>query len=259
MDVGLALRQARERRGLTLSQISHSTKISVPVLTAVEAADAAKLPAPVYTRSFVKAYAHEVGLDPDATARRYLAQFEPEETGPPEPDEPAEPARAEQAGVKQAAAAMKWVRNHDRAAIVTAVGVLALLGILAWAGRGAPPLPAQPPAVIAIAAAVPAPAPQPEPVATAGRSPAELHLELAPNGPCWISATADGQPVYTGLLNAGERRKIDSSSDLTLRVGDPSTCAFTLGGKPARVAGAAGVAVTVQITSANQSQFVTRR
>src|SRR5215471_3607056 len=80
MDVGLELRQARERRGLSLQQVSKITKISVPVLQAIEAADDARLPAPVFTRSFVKTYAAEVGLDRDDTLRRYLEQFESAES-----------------------------------------------------------------------------------------------------------------------------------------------------------------------------------
>src|SRR5207245_8599281 len=37
------------------------------------------LPAPVFTRAFVKSYAREVGLDPAEMASRYLAQFDPPE------------------------------------------------------------------------------------------------------------------------------------------------------------------------------------
>src|SRR3954467_9300222 len=84
MDVGIELRAARERRGLSLGHISHTTKISLPVLQAIEAADERRLPAKVFTRSFVKTYAALVGLDPDETTRRYLEQLTP----PP----PADPA-----------------------------------------------------------------------------------------------------------------------------------------------------------------------
>src|SRR5215831_7237230 len=84
MDVGLELRQARERRGLTLAHISSTTKISRPVLQAIEASDGIHLPALVFTRSFVKAYAREVGLDPEETVRRYLEQFASPETPGPE-------------------------------------------------------------------------------------------------------------------------------------------------------------------------------
>src|SRR4051812_36182272 len=93
MDVGLALRQARERRGPSLLQPSKITKISLRILQAIEASDEDSLPAPVFTRSFVKTYAAEVGLDPDDTLRRYLEQFEPAEPdGEGTPDEPQQPA-----------------------------------------------------------------------------------------------------------------------------------------------------------------------
>ena len=76
MDVGLELRQARERRGWSLLQLSRITKISPRVLEAIETCDDTVLPAPVFTRSFVRTYAAEVKLDPDDTLRRYMEQFE---------------------------------------------------------------------------------------------------------------------------------------------------------------------------------------
>src|SRR4051812_7114610 len=90
MDVGLELRQARERRGVSLQELANSTKISVRVLQAIESADLTRLPAKVFPRSFVKTYAAQVGLEPDGTMRRYLEQLEPPATpdtigGGPEP------------------------------------------------------------------------------------------------------------------------------------------------------------------------------
>ena len=74
-DVGTRLREARERGGIPLRQIADRTKISVASLEALERGDTARLPGGIFGRSFVRSYAAEVGLDPDATVREFLDQF----------------------------------------------------------------------------------------------------------------------------------------------------------------------------------------
>jgi cytoskeletal protein RodZ len=74
-DFGSKLRAARERRGVTLRQIADATKISVALLDALERNDISRLPGGIFSRSFVRAYAVEVGLDPDQAIEEFIAQF----------------------------------------------------------------------------------------------------------------------------------------------------------------------------------------
>jgi cytoskeleton protein RodZ len=95
-DFGTGLREARERSGISLHQLADRTKISVASLEAIERGDTARLPGGIFARSFVRSYASEVGLDPEATLREFLDRFsEPrfaavsetpmEPSGPPAP------------------------------------------------------------------------------------------------------------------------------------------------------------------------------
>ena len=68
-DFGGSLRAARERRGVTLRDISKTTKISIPTLEALERDDPSRLPGGIFMRAIVRSYAAEVGLDPDRTHR----------------------------------------------------------------------------------------------------------------------------------------------------------------------------------------------
>jgi cytoskeleton protein RodZ len=77
---GTYLRAAREARGVSLRQIAAATRISFPVLDALERNDISRLPGGLFSRAFVRAYAKEVGLDPDRTIEVFLAQF-PEAAG----------------------------------------------------------------------------------------------------------------------------------------------------------------------------------
>jgi cytoskeleton protein RodZ len=63
-DFGERLRRARESRGISLRQVANVTRITVRALEAVERNDLSRLPGGIFTRSFVRAYAAEVGLDP---------------------------------------------------------------------------------------------------------------------------------------------------------------------------------------------------
>jgi len=75
MGLGQTIRDARVRSGITIEQLSHVTKISPTILRALEAEDLDRLPGGVFTRGFLRTYAREVGLDPEATVALYLAQF----------------------------------------------------------------------------------------------------------------------------------------------------------------------------------------
>src|SRR5215831_10313296 len=56
LTFGEDLRRERLIRDVSLEEISAATKISVRLLTALEKSDVAKLPAPVFTRGFIRAY-----------------------------------------------------------------------------------------------------------------------------------------------------------------------------------------------------------
>jgi cytoskeleton protein RodZ len=74
-DFGRKLREARERRGLSLRQISNSTKISMLTLEALERNDIARLPGGIFGRGVVRSYALEIGLDPESAIEEFMGQF----------------------------------------------------------------------------------------------------------------------------------------------------------------------------------------
>jgi cytoskeletal protein RodZ len=75
-ELGPRLKQARLAKGVSLRQIEASTKISVGALEALEKDDYARLPGGIFARSFVRAYAGAVGLNPDDTVHEFLTEYE---------------------------------------------------------------------------------------------------------------------------------------------------------------------------------------
>jgi curved DNA-binding protein CbpA len=71
---GARLRRARLRRGIELESVAEATKISPSYLRFLEEYWAG-LPAPVYVRGFVAAYARCLGLDPQEVAASYMQRY----------------------------------------------------------------------------------------------------------------------------------------------------------------------------------------
>ncbi|MDR1990243.1 MAG: helix-turn-helix domain-containing protein [Acidobacteriaceae bacterium] len=79
-SIGCRLRAERERRRITLESISEHTKISLGLLTALERNDVSRWPGGIFRRSFVRAYAEAIGVNPDETVQAFLTQHpEPEQ------------------------------------------------------------------------------------------------------------------------------------------------------------------------------------
>ncbi|MEN9220841.1 MAG: DUF4115 domain-containing protein [Thermostichus sp. BF3_bins_97] len=68
--LGSLLRQTREARGLSLTEVANDTFIRTQYLQALEQADLSRLPEPVYAQGFLKRYADYLGLDGETLSRR---------------------------------------------------------------------------------------------------------------------------------------------------------------------------------------------
>ena len=76
-SVGSYLRELRERRGLSLDEIARSTRVLHQYLELLEADDFAALPAPAFTRGFIRAYCQALREPPDEALARYEEGVQP--------------------------------------------------------------------------------------------------------------------------------------------------------------------------------------
>lgn len=70
---GEGLKKERESRGITLDQVSISTKVSTRLLRSLEEEQFEQLPGGVFNRGFVRAYASYLGLDAEKWVAAYMA------------------------------------------------------------------------------------------------------------------------------------------------------------------------------------------
>jgi cytoskeleton protein RodZ len=95
---GTRLRLEREQRGITLDQISRSTKIGTRFLQALEQDHFEQLPGGIFNKGFIRAYARFLGLNEEQTLADYVAATSPREPTPAASFEAAVPAQGESEG-----------------------------------------------------------------------------------------------------------------------------------------------------------------
>ena len=193
VDFGTFLRRAREQRGVSLQDLAVTTKISARVLEALERNDPSKLPGGIFSRAFVRAYAREVGLDPDVAAANFVAAF-PEESGADEM-----PATTSAVEVESFEQRRRLLRVSLR--VVAAALLVAILAFLyysrfrpGWLAAG--PASGEPPAVAAV---TPAPAPLPSAPPAVEPAPSDPAAAAQPDA---TVAAADTTPASAPLIPA---------------------------------------------------------
>jgi cytoskeletal protein RodZ len=69
---GARLRYERERRQIALKSIAEGTKIGLVLLEGLERDDVSRWPSGIFRKSFVRAYAEAVGIDPEPVVREFV-------------------------------------------------------------------------------------------------------------------------------------------------------------------------------------------
>jgi cytoskeletal protein RodZ len=256
MDAGTRLRTARERRGLLLTDIAARTRISMATLRAIEEARWAALPPPIFVRGFLRAYAREVALDPDDVVREYQAQI-----GRATPPPPAD--TGDLASEVLVAASPRPDALGDRpgsggtiSALALAAVALAIVAYFGWNDGGADPRPG------AIDAERDAVATSGEagttlPGATAGSDlDGTFTLTIHPSGPCWVEVVANGERRVYRLMQRGDRETVTADGPVLLRVGDPTTFAYSINGQPGRPLAITSGPVSVEFSAATLPSFI---
>lgn len=87
LTLGEKLRQAREARGISISEVAEATRISALYLESIENNDYRTLPGGIFNKGFVKSFAKFVGIDEQEALQDY-AQLISEQGGGETIDEP---------------------------------------------------------------------------------------------------------------------------------------------------------------------------
>jgi cytoskeleton protein RodZ len=119
LTLGEKLRQAREERGISISEVAEQTRISPHYLASIENDDFRTLPGGIFNKGFVKSYAKYVGVDEQEALQDYSRLISSQEG---EADEDPKTYRPE-------------VLTDDRSSssmIPTIIFAVIILGLMTW-------------------------------------------------------------------------------------------------------------------------------
>jgi len=268
LGFGEELRRERQIREISLEEISSATKISVRLLTALEQGDVRKLPAPAFTRGFIRAYALHLGIDPEEKVNAYLSDLADDHAEVPAPKKALPRSRF-------------WRGRRGTASLMVAgvTGILLVLGFFASPQqrrdripkptvvppRAAPVAfknvaisneptpaiqnasapadsPAEPASGVAIEASKTA-AVASTSTADAARESEGITLTLEFQEDSWAKIQADGATVVSGLVRRGETRRLHARGGFRLTLGNAGGVRVTVDGRPIEPLGAVGEVV----------------
>jgi hypothetical protein len=224
------------------------TKVSTRVIAALEDARLDVVPPGVYRRALVRLYAAEVGLEPEATLRGFLAEF-PDDL--PEPGAAVAPVR----GIGGAA----WRR------VLAAIGAIVplLVGIAYFSRPSAVPsapgswLP--PPSLDASHEWRPEIVPAggfmeaPPPAARA------ISMLITISDRCQLQVVADGGLVVGRTFEAGESFRVAFSDAVELYGDNAGAVQYSLNGRGGRLLGGDGDALSARLGRDDYSLYLSAR
>jgi cytoskeleton protein RodZ len=232
-DFGAKLREARERKGISVREIANATKISARALEALERNDISRLPGGIFSRSFVRAYAVQAGLDADETVNDFVRQF-------PHDSVIAGHAASSRIDDTDDESNRRTARVVLRLAGITVPVAIAIL-YFGMTNRRTSSVEAERLSVSSV---------------SAPQKPAHLGVEVMAMRQCLLTTGVDGQPLADVRLEAGERQSFTAQTELMLTVSDPSAIEVTINGQRIRSLGADGAMTTVRFTPETLKNFV---
>ncbi len=268
---GEKLKLEREKRKITLEQISSSTKIGTRMLQALEEDKFNQLPGGIFNKGFVRAYSRCVGLDEDQTVADYL---EASGDAPPVSTEivaPDDDGRESEGNLSRVEASNGAPARQLPWGWFAAVLLVVALALSFWSHRrwehqrpsvpSTATTPTTPTAAPSSAGAsgkhtnkdiakgaASATSGSPTTGSPAGRSaaaPGEFTVVIQAREESWVSITADGRAISSELLSAGSERTVRGHKEIMVKAGNAGGVDFRFNGQKLDIGGAFGEVKTV--------------
>jgi cytoskeleton protein RodZ len=276
---GEKLKLEREKRNITLEQISVSTKIGTRMLQALEEDKFNQLPGGIFNKGFVRAYSRFVGLDEDQTVADYL---QASGDAPPVSTEIAareDGARENAENVSRLEAISDAPARQLPWGLFAAVLLVIALALSLWSHRrreharqpapttaatqlsgevsrevsgkdsgvgsptsGSPTTssPATGSPTVGSASSVAPKTPQNLSAAFPAATSEEFTVVIQAREESWISVTVDGRAIASEFLAAGSERAIQGQKEIIVKAGNAGGVDFLFKGKKLDTGGKPG-------------------
>lgn len=232
-SLGQYLKKEREKKNISLRDVSRNTRVREHILEAIEADRYDLLPSPTFVKGFLQSYAKYVGLDPNEVVLR----FQTVTKGPPK-EEPSPP----QEEVYQKTRPLRMIGG------AVLGGILLILLLIYLTSQG----PSTPPAPISSETGrkeEPASAPSSLPIQPASEQAGEtVSLQLKAVERTWIRFQIDDQAEKEAMLQPGETLNLQETNHVHLLVGNAGGLDLTVNGKKLERFGGSKEVVSLVLT-----------
>ena len=222
---GAKLKREREKKGVTLEDISRDTKIGARMLRALEEDHFDQLPGGIFNKGFVRAYARRIGLDEEQAIADYL-----EASGETPPPAGAQPLQ--ETFPLEVREDIKRPQSEPVQIPWRTAGLILLIAVLSFAAWSLYSREKHAPKSLAASAS--------QSASTAGQSGSQLNrtiarpftVSLKATDDCWIAVTADGKEVLQDTLIAPAQKSFAARQRLAIRAGNVGALDVSFNGKP---------------------------
>jgi cytoskeletal protein RodZ len=234
VSIGETLSTARQRAGLSVGQVSESTRIRGAVIRAIERDDFSLSGGDFYARGHVRAIAQTVGVE----AAPLVQEYDDAHGGAPQPTSAAEVFEPE-TPIKMGE---RRRPNWAAAMVVVLIVVVAFGAVKLLTGGKSSPATADPHHSAAAPARTGTPTPTPTkssgPVAIA---PGQVTVRLSAVESTWVSVHNDGgKQLFEGLVDASAVKSWSAKKKLKLIVGNAGGVRLRVNGKDVGKPGSEG-------------------
>jgi cytoskeleton protein RodZ len=217
-SLGHYLKKEREKKNISLRDVSRNTRVREHLLEAMEADRYDLLPSPTFVKGFLQSYAKYVGLDPNEVVLRFQNVM----TGPSK-EEPSPPSEEE---VPQKRKPF-WIIGG-----AVLGGILLILLLIYLTSQGPSPSPGAPTSPEPETKEGPAVTPSSHPLPPATDQEGKpLSLQLKAAERTWIRFQIDDQAEKEALLQPGETLNLRDTRRVHLLVGNAGGLDLTVNGK----------------------------
>lgn len=261
LPFGRYLKAVRLEKKISLEQVAEQTRIGMGNLLLVEQENHEQLPAEVFVKGFLRAYAAAVGADGDEAVRLY-------ESGLDVAQKNAEPETSD--GKSRRRSRRRLIVGFGLLLGIIGVSIAALSFLRPTPGTQQPLL--SPPPIVEdkpvvkdkpLAEDKPVIAEKPivkdepaaaEPLSPAGlpaepekTTPEKLSLQITAQENTWIKVIVDEKESTEYSLKPGDDIELEATTGYNLLIGNAGGVKLALNGKPVALAGESGQVVTIEL------------
>lgn len=242
--VGTILREAREAKNLSVTDIEKAINVRSLYIKAIEDEEYSKAPGDVFVRGIIRSYGNYLGLD----GLKLVNMYKGSSAG--------EAARA--AAIREVENVKMSIQLKDKRDIGAGRGgfsmpeiklpmkqIAAGVGVLAILAAGYFTVPKLVAYVQSMPAAQEETAKEQAPAAPAPVVPLDkVVVEMEATGDCWLEVNADGKEVFASMLYDKDKKTFEAKDKLIIKYGNIDVMKVVYNGKPVDFSGQHGVVLS---------------